>query len=63
MAKFAHGNPLVVFDRLLNNAVAYDNQIAPLVECLALMPPLALDCGAFMIVKYLRSGRMGTEVL
>ena len=59
LAKIAHSNPLVVFDRMLQNAVAYENQIGPIVDCLSFMTPLALDCASFMIVRFLKSGRMG----
>jgi hypothetical protein len=55
----AHANPLVVFDRMIANAVSYDNQIVPLVECCSFMSPFSLDVASFMLVRFLRSGRLG----
>lgn len=51
VARLAHSSPVVVLEAILNNAVAYDNQIAPLVECCAFMTPFALDCASFMMVS------------
>uniref|UniRef100_A0A7S2R5A3 THO complex subunit 2 n=1 Tax=Rhizochromulina marina TaxID=1034831 RepID=A0A7S2R5A3_9STRA len=54
LARLSHSNPLIVFDRIIANAVSYDNQIGPLVESLSFVTPFALDCASFMLVRHLR---------
>lgn len=61
VARLAHSAPLVVLEAMLNNAVAYDNQIAPLVECCSFMTPFALDCASFMMVQQTLSARAHTR--
>jgi THO complex subunit 2 len=62
VARLAHSSPVVVLEAILNNAVAYDNQIAPLVECCAFMTPFALDCASFMMVRHCIRMRGTTSV-
>lgn len=59
LLKMAHSCPLVVADRMLSIAVSYDNQIAPLVECVAFFSAFSLDVTAYMMVRLLRNDRMG----
>ena len=55
LAKVAHANPGVTFDRLLYHAESYENFISPVVQSLAFMTPLALDVLSFMIIDHLNN--------
>ncbi|KAJ1445110.1 transcription factor/nuclear export subunit protein 2-domain-containing protein [Pelagophyceae sp. CCMP2097] len=57
LAKLAHSNPLVVFDVILTMIESYDNMIAPLVESMGQMTPLALDVLAYLIPVHLADMR------
>ena len=55
LAKVAHANPGVTFDRLLYHAESYENFITPVVQSLAFMTTLALDVLSFMIIDHLNN--------
>ena len=53
LAKIAHANPGAVFGVILTQVEAYDNLIAPIVDCLGCLTPLAYDVLAAALLRRL----------
>ena len=55
LAKLAHSNPMVVFDKALTHAEVYENFISPTVESLNFMTNFSFDVLSFMLIQHLSS--------
>lgn len=55
IAKIAHANPIVVFPVILDQLMAYDNLIQPVVDSLKYLTPLGFDVLGFVLIDCLSS--------
>uniref|UniRef100_UPI00193A5896 THO complex subunit 2-like n=1 Tax=Styela clava TaxID=7725 RepID=UPI00193A5896 len=53
MGKLSHGNPVVLFDCILNQIQRYDNMINPVVDAFKYLTNLSYDALAFCIIEAL----------
>ena len=56
LLKFALASPTVVFSLILQQLQQFDNMIVPVVEMLRYVPPLVLDCVAWLLLKQVSEG-------